>query len=430
MNDFSFNFSYFSKEKTKKKRVIYGEFSDFLKAVGFDFEPYELQKNMVDFAGKKGKVKLLQATRGVGKTDLITIGLTLWHIHLYPKKTHLLIGSGFDIAKGWIEVIGSYIIDNPLLFDRVSVGKTKIRTYQNRTNKDATVAIGTIRTVLRGKHPNRFVLDDLLTLENESAVVKEVVKKKYSEILSLNKEKTEVTDIIVIGNPVSKNDLYFDLKTSPEIAKLEIWNDDLPTEHRKDIHALRASGVREYEIQANYFGNIIARDDTPFANISLASDVPFEKYQAGVAYIDPAFSNDGDYTALTYLAIDQVKEKIFVWGYCWKKSWYNCLEDMFEILKKHDPSRLFFEKNSVGETFCTVCIERGYPAPIGVINKIKKEKRIAAIQSVINHIHLVDNFSNKIYNEQILGYNYVKSMHDDAPDSLAGCLERVAIIRF
>ncbi len=70
------------------------------------------------------------------------------------------------------------------------------------------------------------------------------------------------------------------------------------------------------------------------------------------------------------------------------------------------------------------------PPGIGVVGKKStnnKHSRIMNVGPFAEQIHLAKS-SDRVYIEQVVMYEY-GATHDDAPDSLASCLEWIGLIR-
>lgn len=259
-------------------------------------------------------------------------------------------------------------------------------------------------------------MDDPVTEEDTSDAVRLLVKKKYDEAYKLTH------NICIIGQPAHAFDLYSDLR--PLLKKLEVPHGTIP-ELDADLEAMKLAGVDPNSIEMSYHLRVPKNSSSSFADVSYIDSFPVEK--GSVAFIDPSFEG-GDYTALTVLTSHF--EGVAIQGHVWKRAWNHCLDEVIERMRSLGVRRLCFETNSLGDQ--PIQILRAHPgmANIGVVGKKStqnKHARIMAAGVFAKLIHLSQN-SDKIYIDQVVKYEY-KAKFDDAPDSLANCMEWVGLIK-
>jgi hypothetical protein len=264
-----------------------------------------------------------------------------------------------------------------------------------------------------------IIMEDPITPEDTSPAERQRVKKVYEELYKLTK------NIVIIGQPVHKADLYQELRDKIPTFKM-IWG-DIP-ELDCDLEAQRKAGVSEDSIQASYFLNIIGADSLPFYKVKTV------EYTAGqnVAYIDPAREGK-DYTAISVAGRNF--DKLVVAGWAFRKAWYDCLDEFEEIFKMLNVGRICIETNGIGEMAVIQMRKLGIPA-VGRNTTTNKHQRIMNIASYVNDIELFRQErgmpallqGNEIYLDQVRNYEY-NAEHDDAPDSLAGVAIFMGLIR-
>jgi hypothetical protein len=143
-----------------------------------------------------------------------------------------------------------------------------------------------------------------------------------------------------------------------------------------------------------------------------------------VAFIDP--SEGGDYCAMTILRGHM--GGVAVAGFIWKRSWHHCLEEFQKKFTAFGVKKLKFETNSTGDS--AIDVLRAHFKSIGIVGHrttTNKHARIMAAAPYSEFIHLAKE-SDKLYVDQVMQYEY-KAKFDDAPDSLASCLEWVGLIK-
>jgi len=286
-----------------------------------------------------------------------------------------------------------------------------VRGLHGKDHSVSTVTVGT--SSLRGRHPKRIIMDDPVTEDDVSEATRKRVQRKYNELSKL------CMNILVIGQPVHKADLYQSLR--PLLKKMEVPHGSIP-ELDADLEAMKLAGISPESISASYHLKVISETGFPLENIKL-----IEAYPMGdsIAFIDPSFEG-GDYTALTILRGHF--DGVAVQGHMWKRAWNHCLPEIKEKLYAFGVKRLGFETNSLGDM--PLNILRAEIEGIGVVGKKSSNAKHSRIMNAGAYSHLIhlSKQSDRAYIEQVINYEY-GAKNDDAPDSLASCLEMVGLIR-
>lgn len=303
---------------------------------------------------------------------------------------------------------------NGVSFDRANA--THLRAM-GLHGKDHSASAVTIKTVtLRGRHPKRVVMDDPVTEDDVSPATRKQVQRVYNEVHKL------CSNVLVIGQPAHKEDLYGKIRGI--IKTMEVPHGTIP-ELDHDLEAQRLAGVDEASISASYFLKVLSEGIAPFDKIKYIDAWPTGG--TSVAFIDP--SNKGkDLTAVSI--IKQYMQGVVVVGFTWKKAWNHCLDDMLPLLVKYGVGRVAFETNSLGDQPIEMLGRLFGPHKIGVVGRwssLEKHSKIMAAGSYAHLIHLSKQ-SSKTYIEGVTQYEYGYEP-DDAPDSLASCLEWIGLIR-
>lgn len=383
-------------------------------------EPFDKQVEAYDFCMTEGEPRLLLGARGYGKTDYITILGVAYKVYIdymenpeKPSYSVLIITKSKSRNTAIIEEIAKALGANGVELDKENASLVRVKGL---IGKDHSIEAITIKTSMRGRHPKMTVLDDPVTEEDVSEAMRKLVKRKYNEILKL------CSNVVVIGQPAHKFDLYAELR--PLVKRLELPFGSIP-ELDHDLEAQRLAGVDEASIQASYYLQIVNEGTIPFAGVKW-----LDKFPAGdgaVAFIDPSHEG-GDYTALSILK--GYFDGIAVKGKVWKMAWNHCLDDMTKVLISSGVRKVAFETNALGDQPIIMLRQALSAAGIGVIglrSNTNKHSRIMAAGAYAHLIHLSKD-SDKIYTEQVTQYEY-KAKHDDAPDSLASCMRWVGLIR-
>lgn len=387
-------------------------FTEFCVAAGYP-APYAKQIEMMEFGINKEKPRMILGARGYGKTDYITILGTAYDVYLHKQEsTNLIISKSRTRNAAMIAEIAHALISNGV--DLEIENKSCVR-IKKMIGKDHSVEAITIKTSMRGRHPKRVLMDDPVTEEDVSEAMRVLVKRKYNEVLKL------CDNVCVIGQPAHAYDLYAELRGI--VNKMELPYQTIP-ELDHDLDAQRLAGVDEHSIRASYYLEISSEAGNPFEKINYIDEFPSKE---SVAFVDPSFEG-GDYTALTIMTA--FGDGVAVVGYVWKKAWNHCIDEMIPHLIKHRVQRMAFETNSLGDQPIDLLHDLLKNTGIGVVGRKtigNKHARIMAAGTFAHLIHLSKQ-SDRIYTNHVVQYEY-KAKHDDAPDSLASCLEWIGLIR-
>lgn len=392
-------------------------FEEFCVNAGYP-KPFPTQVEMYEFVFSPG-VGLLLGARNYGKTDYTTILGTGYKIYLEwvrgkPDFTAII---GTKVATRGQAMIAEICRACELAGVVFEVKNSKVLRVKGLEGKDHSVEALSIRTSLRGRHPKKAILDDIVTPEDTSEAVRTQAKKFYSEICKLT------PDVTLIGQPVHKYDLYEELRPILE-RKLEVPHGTIP-ELDADLEAMKAAGVDWESISASYHLKIVNVGATPFDQIK--SVAKFPAFESSYAFIDPA-SKGKDHTAITI--VHAYGQGFAVVGFQWRKSWEHALDDIAPIVKKYKVKKIGFETNALGDQPLGILRTLFKPMGVGVMgvyNNQNKHSRIMAAGTFASVLHLAED-SHQSYKDHVRKYEY-GSQYDDAPDSLASCLQMIGLIR-
>lgn len=392
-----------STEENKKN------FSDFCATAGYP-SPFPKQIEMMGFGMSDGEPRLLLGSRGYGKTDYVTVLGVAYDIYLNGVNTTNLIISKSKVRNtAIVEEIAMALNANGVELEKQNSSCIRVKGL---VGKDHSVEVLTIKSSFRGRHPKRIIMDDPVTEEDTSEAMRTLVKKKYDEAYKL------CHNICIIGQPAHKFDLYADLRD--KLKKLEIPVGSIP-ELDPDLEAMRLAGVDEKSIQASYFLKIVSEGSTPFDNLKF-----LDKYPKGdsVAFIDPSHEGN-DYTAITIMRAHF--DGVAVVGFTYKKAWNHCLNEMADKMQHYGVKRVCFETNALGDQPIIMLRQVFKGGVIGKKTVTQKHARIMNAGAYAHLIHLSKE-SDKTFMDQVVQYEY-NAKNDDAPDSLASCLEWIGLLR-
>jgi hypothetical protein len=394
-------------QNTHQKR----SFEDFCIKADYP-KPFPKQIEMMDFAITETVTRLLLGARGYGKTDYLTILGTAYDIYLNPEHaTNLIITKSKERNASMLREIQQACMKNGVVFDRANATHLRARGLHG---KDHSVSAVTIKTVtLRGRHPKRVIMDDPVTEDDVSEATRHHVKRVYNEVMKLTQ------NVIIIGQPAHQYDLYAELRGI--VRTLEVPHGSI-RELDHDLEAQRLAGVSEASISASYMLKVLTEGTTPFNGVRYL-DV-FPTGSSAVAFIDP--SEGGDYTAVSILKAHM--DGVAVVGYVYKRAWNHCLDEIAKHFQTYGVKKLAFETNTTGDQ--PIDMLRALFSGVGVVGRrsnSNKHSRIMAAGAYAHLIHLSKQ-SDRTYLDHVVKYEY-KSKYDDAPDSLASCLEWIGLIR-
>lgn len=375
--------------------------------------PYRKQIEMMKFGIEETEARLLLGSRGYGKTDYVVILGLAYEIYLDPQNSKsLIITKSKERNASMLREIQQACEKNGVVFEKANSNCLRVAGL---LGKDHSVSAVTIKTVtLRGRHPKRVIMDDPVTEDDASEATRLHVERVYNEVNKL------CANVLIIGQPAHKYDLYAKLR--PLLLKMEVPHGAIP-ELDADLDAQKKAGVSEASISASYHLKILSEGTTPFDNIKYMDLFPTG--DSAVAFIDPSHEG-GDYTALSI--VKSHMDGVAVVGFIWKKAWNHCLDDLVGPLQKYNVKKLCFETNALGDM--PVDIMRKTFSGLGVVGRrttSNKHSRIMAAGAYAHLIHVAKE-SAPNYIKQVVEYEY-NSKHDDAPDSLASCLEWIGLIR-
>lgn len=395
-------------------------FPQFCLSAGYPL-PFPKQEEMRSFGFDETEPRLLLGSRGYGKTDYDTILGTAYDIYLNctdgmhldkeQASTNLIISKSKTRNAALIEEIANSLEANGVELDKNSAYIIRVKGL---VGKDHSVEAVTIKTSMRGRHPKRIIMDDPVTEEDVSPAMRKTVKRKYDEAYKLCK------NILVIGQPAHADDLYAELR--PILKKMEVPHGSIP-QLDADLKAMLAAGVDRVSIEMSYHLRVPSEGAMPFAGIKYLDAYPNGD---SIAFMDP--SDGGDYTALTVTR--KVMSGFAVFGKAWKRPWYHCVDEMLAVLKERGVKRLCFETNKHGDQPIDQLHVLLAPLGIGVVGKYSDSNKHAVIMaagSYSNLIHL-SRESDQAYINQVTKYEWGADF-DDAPDSLARCLEWVGYVK-
>lgn len=396
-------------------------FAQFCTQAGY-YLPFAKQEEMREFVfgpGSEGVVCMVLGSRGYGKTDYITALGLAYEIYLDRTYTGLIITKSKTRNTAILGEIANALIKNGVALEKNNSSEVRVKGL---IGKDSSASVTTIKSVsLRGRHPRKVLMDDPVTPDDVTEAPRKAAKRCYDEVVKLTQS------VAIIGQPVHQFDLYEELR--PKVRLLEVPFGSIP-ELDPDLEAMKIAGVSAASISASYHLKVLTEGSTPFDGIR-----ELKHFEPGgcVAFIDPSHEG-GDYTALTIAR--GYMDGVAIVGFVWKRAWNHCLQDLngeapgiISRLRQYGVEKMAFETNGLGDEPINI-LRQLLGASVGVVGRrsnSNKHSRIMAAGAYAHLIHLATE-SDSTFKDQVIKYEY-KAKHDDAPDSLATCLEWIGLLR-
>jgi hypothetical protein len=380
----------------------------------------------------------LMAHRESYKTSVISVGMAL-DLILTPR-----LGLGFfrktdtDVSDV-IRAVAKHLT-NPLLIQLsdmlwgfpVKITKqteTEIDTnyHLSRLGEPALRASG-INGSLTGKHYDKIITDDIVNKEDRySAAKRENTKSFCFELKNvLNRGGRRVNSC----TPWYKTDATQSFKG---VKKYPVGSTGLFTAEQIDI---KKRSMPKALFAINYDLDLAAANESLFAGITELPDWVQTPQYPIFAYLDPS-QKGKDYTALCVGTM--VFDRLRIVGFAYKKPWFSIFDsgELEQIVKSLGVTTLSIETNGVGDIPVKMAREisgkklGGALRCLSVNNTAPKIARIqtaAAFSHSIDIVEFDDLPESREWKQQVVDYD-ASAEHDDAPDSLAGLMESMKIIR-
>ncbi len=392
------------------KHVKLQNFSEFCENASYP-PPFMKQVEMMDFGINSDGARMILGSRGYGKTDYVVVLGLAYRIYCDRQFTSLIITKSEERNAAMLEEIAKALLANGVSLYKQNASCVRVNGVHGKDHSVSALTVGA--SSIRGRHPKLVVMDDPVTEEDASEATRNKVQRVYNEVSKL------CPNVLIIGQPVHKFDLYETLR--PILNRMEVPWGSIP-ELDADLEAQRLAGVSENSIQASYHLKVTSETTNPLDGIKYIDAYPVGD---SVAFIDPSFEG-GDYTALTIVRAHF--DGVVVQGYCYKKAWYHCIEEMVQRMEEYQVRKLCFETNSLGDQ--PIVMLRAAVKNIGVVGRKStghKHSRIVAAGAFAHLIHL-SRTSDRIYIDQVVKYEY-NAEYDDAVDSLASALCWIGLTR-
>lgn len=310
-------------------------------------------------------------------TFFVDFAYPIWQIINNPRKSGFIFSSTQDQAERILGDIKDEIETNPKLQWLVPKVKDKWGSRLIRCSNGCRLYARGFGTKVRGAHPFFIVVDDGLTDETQYS---EMVRRKQKDYFyaAITNMINPGGQIIVIGTPLSSDDLYSDLKENPEYHYAEypaesnpghpdnkaLWADRFSLEDlariRREIGEIMYT--REFlcspisDSMSLFPLKLFRGQDVERFNLKLGMPLEFWQ-QAGITIymgVDFAISSNvgADYTVVFVLGSDKYGNRWIVDIHRAKGMPYQeQLSLINTVARKYDPVSVFLESNQMQRIF-------------------------------------------------------------------------------
>lgn len=389
-----------------------------------------LHSDWIKYIWATDEDRALQAHRGSYKTTSISaIGPVWWWIFNPEDRIGLIRKSFSDAADVGntiatimetpiIKEIFKFVHGMPLKFRTRQYGKLNFSFKQQASPEGSFTALG-LNGGITGKHFDRILLDDFVTLEDriskaEREKTKEILREIMNNIIDPGKP------VSFIGTPWHRDDAWTIVPVTPakfNVDRCQILTPELIAEKkRKTTPFLYAAN---YELKLDTDKSKMFQDPT--------LNVPWD-FRDGTAYAHLDASYDGNhYSALTIMA-KKKNGRIQAVGFTDPGNVKDWLAHIKKMYRKYYVSTLYNETNP-DKGYTADSLETTDSTGDGIDVTRYAEKRNKHIK-ISTHLYeawdLIDwaPETDKEYLNQILDYS--EGMEpDDAPDSAASLLAEI-----
>lgn len=371
-----------------------------------------------------GEEMTLLAHRGSYKTTCVAIVLAIIMITL-PRLRILFIRKTDTNVKEIIRQVRNILmhpktqvfvraiwgVDLKLTKDTDNEISTNLCTDTKGTSQLLGIGIGTSIT---GKHYDLIFTDDIVTLDDRiSRAEREKTKLLYQELLNvLNRD--EHCRIVNTCTPWHKEDcIEVHMKNKIKFTVLDTGL--IPEAEQEEIKSRMLPSL----YAANYMLEHIASEDVIFTDAKMEGTIA--DVLNGVGHLDSAFYGE-DYTAYTFGNVHD--GKIYILGKMKRKHVEDCYPKIVETYNETLCTKLYNEDNADHGFVARDLRKHGLKVVTYHEDMNKHLKIVTHLYSVWKDIRFVEG-TDPEYIEQILDYTE-EAAHDDAPDSLASLVMRIA----
>lgn len=410
---------------------------------------------------RRDKKKLILIPRGHLKSNLITIGYTLFRIIENPNIRTLILNATWQVSIDFLSEIKRHLKQNEeilRLFGDLTVGAeewsadriTLARTDQNI--KGPTVWTAGIESNLVGTHPDLIILDDVVSRDNVATAEQiKKVRDRYRDCLDLLEPGGQ---LIVIGTRWSVDDLYGwildpdnNISSSFDVTVLKafegniengqdftpLWPEKFPL---KELQTrLREEGW--YHFSSQYQNDPIPEEDAKFRREWFSYFDPTDirgKNLTKIMTIDPAISLEkgADYTAIVVCGVDEFSNVFILDVWRGRVQPSDLINQIFDMAEVWHPNHIGIEtvayQKALAYSLKEEMSKRHRYLPITEIqpHERSKDQRIQGLQPLYYNkkiFHYKDNPLNYYFEAELS--SFPRGKNDDMIDAFSYALDYI-----
>ncbi|MBE6457580.1 MAG: hypothetical protein E7011_02110 [Alphaproteobacteria bacterium] len=390
---------------------------------------------LVDFLRNSSEITIM-GHRESFKTSVLCVGLALKLI-LFPRRNYgffrktdekvreVVRGTQRHLRSLPLVKLSEMIWGFPIVLTRATDTEIDTNYYQPIKGESALYGCG-INGSITGKHFNDVTTDDIVDKDDRYSEAERTKTHRFLDELenTLNRGGVRAN----FCTPWHRNDGTTRFKN---VHKYPVGVTGLFTAAQLE-QKKRSMAPELYAI--NYELDLSAANESLFAKITKKDD--WNPNGTVFAYLDPSHKG-GDYTAFCIGAM--CFQRLQITGFVWKKPYYEIFDngDFLKYCQYFGVSDITIETNGVGDMPVRLARELsnesmgGLVSVRGVHNTMPKIARIQAAAAFCNSVDIVtfdDVAENREFVSQVCDYD-ASASHDDAPDSVAGLMEAMRLIR-
>ena len=355
------------------------------------------------------------AARGHGKSRFFSFAYILWQLwrNTPDSKEGILVTNEQHLGTHLLSLVKEEIKSNPA-FHHLIPQRTREIPWTKReiqVSNGSKVFVRSARTAIRGFHPDYFVIDDYLSDRVlKSSLEREEMNKLFSGVITHAAKPS--TQIVVVGTPFTKNDLYSILKEHPSCKVKEypgvfpdgsiLWPEEFSAEHLEMREAADPlSFAREIRVTPTSSKSQIFPREVVIPCLDEHLDFAPERRLMGeevemvVTGCDFAFSSNvgADYTVYTTIGVTVGGNYKVLEIYREKGIPYNVqINVLKEINSRYIPDIIMCEDNGGQASICQLAEAEGLPVrrhTTTASNKHSYEAGVPALYNILNDGKLI-----------------------------------------
>jgi len=423
---------------------------------------------LIDHIYSKNRYKVVECTRGLGKSTIVTRKNPLYWIFKGKKPNFgefdyiLVIQDSVSMVESTFETLLGYIENSEL--------KNHLDIKKKRLGDDPTIHIWnkdkqkmfflkgrgsgqSMRGInIHGKRPNIIILDDIENEEKHSTKEsRQKLKNWFFNVVvpSINPNRFE---FIFIGTPIHEDALLMNLVESEKWATIQLpvaeeypadkviscWEDRFTKEYIEDIYKMLEEQGKVQSFYQEYMLEVVPGENKLFdmekineySMLDMKDKLPNFTYYVSV---DLAVSEReyADYTAIAVIGVDESNNWFLVDGFFGRVKPDETIDRIFEFVAKWKPASVVLEKVAFQLSMKTFIqnemIKRGKFFNLEMVSRNKsKLSVIKAFQPLVelNRFWIpkdyIQDFVKELKHEMSLITNdEIKAKHDDLIDAIS-----------